>query len=416
MIFPLALRGAVKHWKRSIVTAGAVAVSCAVMIAVGSLLNGVNSSFLESVIPNSGHVRIGSAEADKAANPLGLSTLVADADGAMEAIMAQGDPRIIVAEKLLSFGAILVEDTAGADPRNLTMRGMGVLPDTRFADNARYGLVEGSFLPGGEGVCLSQAAARLVGARLGGTVLVLVQDRSSQPWYESLKVTGIFRTESRDFDETTFYIAEPKAAEMLDVPGSAREIRLLLAKPDAAREVARRVVAALPGSAAAGSGSLRVQPWQEINASIVGLLVFVNVMLGIIMALFAVVAGTIIANSSLMSVMERLQEYGTMRAIGLRARELGKLILLEEAINSLVGALVGMALGSVVVTLLMRNGLDLGGMMESLGLSRYNRPRVDVLWYAGCAAASVAVCLVATGRAARTVGSRSVAQSLVSAA
>ena len=50
MICSLALRGAVKHWKRSLVTAGAVAVSCAVMIAIGSLLNGVNSSFLESVV------------------------------------------------------------------------------------------------------------------------------------------------------------------------------------------------------------------------------------------------------------------------------------------------------------------------------------------------------------------------------
>ncbi len=416
MIVSLALRGAVKHWKRSLVTAGAVAISCAVMLAIGSLLNGVNTSFLDSVIPNSGHIRIDGSGSKKAVNPLGLSSLVVDADGVMERIRGLQDPRITAVEKLLSFGAILVEDRASADPHNLAMRGIGVAPDTRFADNVRFGLVEGSFLPGGEGIAISQAAARLIGVRLGGSILVLVQDRSSQPWYESLKVTGIFRTESKDFDETTFYMAEPKAALMLDASGSAREIRLLLSKSGDAGAVAKAVAAVLPAAATAGSADLRIQTWQEINASIVGLLVFVNVMLGVIVVLFAVVAGTIIANTTLMSVMERLREFGTMRALGLRARELEKLILLEEAFNSLVGALFGMILGSIVVALLMRNGLDLGGMMENLGLSRYNRPKVDVLWYAGCAVTSVIVCLIATGGAARAVGSRSVAESLATAA
>jgi putative ABC transport system permease protein len=413
MIPRLALLGAIKHWKRSLVVLGAVAVACAVMIAIGSLLGGITASFYDSVIPNSGHVRIDDARTPRAINPFGLGLLVPDADAKATAIKALGDRRIVDVEPLLSFGGLLVEDAAPGegDPRNLAMRGMGVLPGTRFADNVRDALVAGSFLPGGQGIALSEAAARLVGAGLGQGVLLLVQDRNGQPWYERLVVTGVFRTESRDFDESTFYIDEAKAAEMLDVEGSAREIRVLLSGREDARAVSAEVGAALAGS----GSSLRVLPWQTINASIFSLLLFVNILLGVIMGLFAVVAGTIIANTSLMSVMERLREFGTMRAIGLKGRDLRKLVLFEGLALGAAGAVLGIVLGSAIVALLSQGGLDLGGAMESLGLKRYNRPRPDLVWYGVCMLASLAVSLVATAKAAVTVASMSVADSLATA-
>lgn len=407
MLLRIALLGAVKHYKRSLVVAGAVAVACAVMIAIGSLLVGITASFYDSVVPVSGHVRVDSAERPKALDPLGLAALVGDADALRERIMSLGDPRIVEVEPLLSFGALLVEDRGEGDPRNIAMRGMGVRPGTRFADNARDGMKEGDFLPGGSGIALSKAAARLVGAAIGDSVLVLVRDRSGQPWYESLRVTGLFETESVDFDETTFYVDEAKAAEMLDVPGSCRELRLLLSGRDEAPAVAAEV------AALAGPG-LRVEDWETINASTFALLLFVKILLGAIMGLFAIVAASIIANVSLMSVMERLREYGTMRALGLRGREVERLILVEGASLGLAGAALGMALGSAVVWLLSRGGVDLGGIMESVGLRRYNKPRPDALWYSLCALASLAVGVLATARAARSVRARSVAESLAS--
>lgn len=419
MIPRLALLSARKHWRRSLVVAGAVAVACAVMIAIGSLLNGITGSFYDSVIPNSGHVRIDDARTSSSLNPLGLELLLPDAEALVARIRALGDPRIVDVEPLLSFGALLVEDSdsspGGADPRNLPMRGLGVEPDTRFADNVRYAMKEGSFLPGGQGIAISERAARLVGARLGGGLLVLVQDRNGEPWYERLEVTGIFATESSDFDETSFYIAESKAAEMLDAAGQAREIRLLLTDRDQAASVARELGAGIFGAGGAAGPLPRVQTWEEINASIFALLLFVKILLGIIMGLFAVVTGTIIANTSLVSVMERIREYGTMRAIGLRGRVLARLILFEGLLLGALGAAAGIGLGSLVVGLLSQGGVDLGGIMESVGLSRYNRPRPDFWWYGFCTLASLLVSLLATARAARSVSSMGVAESLAAA-
>lgn len=414
MIGRLALLGAVKHWRRSLVVVGAATVACAVMIAVGSLLNGITASFYDSVIPNSGHVRIDDARVPSALNPLGLDLLIPEAASQVAAIKALGDPRIVDVEAVLSFAGLLVEDSGEGEPRNLPMRGLGLEADTRFADNVREAFTGGSFLPGGEGIALSDRAARLIGTGLGRTVLLLVQDRSGQPWYESVKVTGIFHTESSDFDETTFYIGKATAARVLDVAGRAREIRVLLSDRRDAEAVAQEIRTAL-GAESEGR-PLRVQAWQGINASVFTLLLFVSILLYIIMGLFAVVAGTIIANTTLVSVMERLREFGTMRALGLRARTLERLVLLEGLILGAAGALLGLCLGSAVVALLSRGGIDLGGAMESLGLRRYNRPRVDLLWYLACAVASLIVSLLASLKASRAVSRKGVAESLATVA
>lgn len=412
MIPRLALLGAIKHWKRSLVVVGAAAVACAVMITVGSLLGGITGSFYDSVIPNSGHVRIDDAEVPASLNPLGLDLLLPGAAAQVDAIKALQDPQITDVEPVLSFAALLVEDSGQGEPRNLPMRGLGLEPNTKFADNVRTSMVGGSFLPGGEGLAISERAARLIGTGLGKGVLLLVQDLNSQPWYEKVQVTGVFRTESTDFDETSFYIGAATAARMLDAEGQAREIRVLLKDRTEAEAVAARIRTALsPGPTAS-----RVQAWQRINAPVFALLLFVTILLGIIMALFAVVAGTIIANTSLVSVMERLREFGTMRAIGLRARSLERLVILEGLFLGAAGAVLGIALGSIVVALLSNGGLDLGGAMENMGLKRYNRPRADLVWYLACTGMSILVSLLASLKAARAVSRKSVAESLVTAA
>lgn len=429
MTFRLALLGAIKHWRRSLMVVVAVAVACMVMVTIGSVLNGVTESFYNGLATGAGHVRVRSAAEASAIDPLGLGSLIPDAQAFATRILDSGGKDVLGVEPVLSFGALLVEKVGQevAEPRNLPMRGSGLRPDTHFAESARGGLREGAFLPEGKGILISAAAARLLRVRLGEGVLVLVQDRNSQPWYEELPVTGIFSTESADFDETTFYMSFDKAGEMLDVAGSARELRVLLrdrAKaPAFAAKLSKKLGSGAAVEAGAQSGTkagaqsgagLEVTDWRAINASMLSLLVIIKIALGFMIALFGLVAGTIVTNTVLMSVMERMREFGTMRAIGLKARELRRLITLEGAILGLAGATVGLVFGAVVVRALSGSGVDFGGLMENLGLSRYNRPAPSLAWYALCTLASVAVGSIAAARAARSVARMGVAESLSS--
>lgn len=66
-----------------------------------------------------------------------------------------------------------------------------------------------------------------------------------------------------------------------------------------------------------------------------------------ILALFA--AGVIVANTVSLAVLERRRQIGIMKALGLEARDVLKILLLENGIVGLCGGLVGTGIGTVLI-------------------------------------------------------------------
>lgn len=92
--------------------------------------------------------------------------------------------------------------------------------------------------------------------------------------------------------------------------------------------------------------AISVMDQQDIRNSFGGLInTALNIMYGLLaMALLIAVLGVI--NTLAMSVFERQQEIGMLRAIGLDRRRTKRMIRLEAVVISLFGAVVGVALGS----------------------------------------------------------------------
>jgi ABC-type antimicrobial peptide transport system permease subunit len=112
---------------------------------------------------------------------------------------------------------------------------------------------------------------------------------------------------------------------------------------------------------------------------------------------FIVVLGVI--NTMLMSVLERVREFGVMMALGMRPKTLAGLVLLEGALLGLASALVGTAFGALFTYPLATTGLDFseamgetmmvdGVAMDSLMFAQYAPDRMAI--YA-CAAIAMTV-------------------------
>jgi putative ABC transport system permease protein len=86
--------------------------------------------------------------------------------------------------------------------------------------------------------------------------------------------------------------------------------------------------------------------------------------------LIVIVAATVITNAILMNVFEKMQEYGTMRAVGLTSRGVVGLVIAEGAVYGIAGSVVGLAIGVPLVLYFETNGIDFGEAMESFGLGR----------------------------------------------
>lgn len=87
--------------------------------------------------------------------------------------------------------------------------------------------------------------------------------------------------------------------------------------------------------------------------------------MGSIAAIALVVAGIGIANTMLMSIMERTREIGIMKAVGATDMNVLEVFLIESALLGLIGGIVGCALGMGISNVLSRISVLEGMQMKT---------------------------------------------------
>jgi len=78
---------------------------------------------------------------------------------------------------------------------------------------------------------------------------------------------------------------------------------------------------------------LKARPFAEISAGSAAMFDVLDLFLGGMMAVFALVAGVGMARAILLSVQERVKDLGTLRAIALSSRQAGRLIYCETLLT-----------------------------------------------------------------------------------
>lgn len=406
MFFKLAVSNIFKHWKRSLVVFIAVVLAVIVLSLIGGVLRGFTSTIMDSILPASGHLTIKAAGAKDAVNPMDLKYLLPGA----EDILAQVKlPGVVRAEKVITFGAVLLEDTGDdltKDVHNLKMLGSGLSPQTGFFKNIRDGITQGQFLPDGKGILVSEKAAKLLNLRLGGPAMLLVQDRNNNPWNQQFTVTGIFKSGSDLVDEGQFFLSHASAEELVDATGLTREIRLVLDDAEKADAVKAQLDKIFAGQ------NLEIETWRTSLGMLTLITNLLNMVAIFIRLIFIVIATSVIANSVLMAIFERVREYGTLRAIGLKRKQLFWMITSEGLVLGLAGALAGLAIGIPWLLILSKTGLDVGSATEYIGFASLIYPAFS--WFDGLLnlVVGVLIAFLSSFFAARTINKLSVTQAL----
>jgi putative ABC transport system permease protein len=248
--------------------------------------------------------------------------------------------------------------------KNLATGGVGVQPDTAFYTTVREGMVEGSLPSEPTGIAVSTRTAELLGVAFGDPLVVLVEDSQGSPYYVEYEITGLFESDSSQFDTSFFFITHGAAEELLYLPGETTEIRVNLTSPD----IASKVAAELESGRA--QPEVSVQTWRDIHGSFIVIFELFDVFMFFIDLLVIIVAASVITNAILMNVFERTREFGTMRAIGLKKRAQFGLIAVEGAAYGVAGTAVGLAAGIPLVLLFQRHGLYMGAAGEAFEMGR----------------------------------------------
>jgi ABC-type lipoprotein release transport system permease subunit len=261
---------------------------------------------------------------------------------------------------------------------------VGVEPERE----ARVSAVARSFAAGGfpeatpigvgrglPGVAIGEALAEVLKVRMGEK---LVLHAPGETGLGAFRVSGVFRTGSKGFDESSVFLRLEDAQRLLGVGDGVHEIAIALADPRELPALAAFARAELPR--VRPSETLEVLTWKEREPRLAAMLGLMESTAWIAYATMFAGMAFGIANTLLMSVYERIREFGVMRSLGLPANRLVSLILLESLLLTLGGSLLGLGLGVCAVAVLGRVGIELSGFsggLSQLGVGSTVYPRLE---------------------------------------
>ena len=117
---------------------------------------------------------------------------------------------------------------------------------------------------------------------------------------------------------------------------------------------------------------LSIQSWLETNL-IWGMMQLAVNIYNIFALFFFILGSSVIINTTIMVIYERMKEIGTLGAMGMRGGELTRLFFLEAFFISAMGALAGTAVGIIIILVTGKTGIPLGDMVEGMeGFSMSN--------------------------------------------
>ncbi len=257
-------------------------------------------------------------------------------------------PHVKAAGAAMQFaGVATLGDRTGAvlgiavEPERLRRMGMTV--------KVRQGepLPEAAPLPGEDEVILGQGLARTLDAHPGDVITLMSTTVDGTLNAIDLRVRGIMTSGFQDLDGRLVQVHVGTAGRLI---GTEAVSSLVITLDDRARTADAR--ADIEGVVRTHPGALSVVDWETrapFYRQVRGLYIGIFVVLGLIIGGLVTLS---VANTLLMSVLERVREFGTLLAIGTRRGQLAGLMTLEALWLAVLGTALGSLLTLVVAGLI----------------------------------------------------------------
>jgi ABC-type lipoprotein release transport system permease subunit len=357
----MAWRNLWRHSRRTWLTASAMIFSNVLLVFMISIQFGSYDMMISNTLQAfSGHLQVQQESYND--NPK-IRASIPDIEG-LEAELVEALPAAHITARATGFAL------ASSEQRSFGVQIIGVQANRETAVSTLPGLVgQGRFLEDdlAPEIVLGSIMARNLRVSLGDEITLLGSGRDGSFAAGVVTVVGIFESGSSDMDRSfaevplgyfqeTFYMGDHGHSIAIAVD-SLEEVA-------AAQAIAENVIEDLEGLAVLDWNELHPGLRQAIQADLSSAWFMYGVL--IILVAFSVL------NTQLMSVLERTREFGVITALGIKPRKLASLVMLETALMSMIGLLIGVFLGWLVATYFNSVGFSYPGMEEVA--ERFNLP------------------------------------------
>lgn len=229
------------------------------------------------------------------------------------------------------------------------------------------------------------------------TFVITMQTANNDLVSELFKIKGLVHTGIREIDSALVMLDRHAAAAMAGLPGQIHELAVVLDHGEKARYVypeIKKLIAPQKNLEAvswekAMPNLFNALRWDYVGGKLLSYIVLLIVTIGVV-------------NTLLMSVMERFNEFGMLRALGTSPCRLGRMILFEALGIGIVSMGIGTGICAMATWYLSVYGLDLrlfipdnlefgGVIFSSLLFARW-----DLVWMAKSGTYIVVLCVLAS--------------------
>ncbi|MBI4056594.1 MAG: ABC transporter permease [Elusimicrobia bacterium] len=214
---------------------------------------------------------------------------------------------------------------------------------------------QGHFLTGNpHEIVMGDKLAEDLDVRLGEKLVVMAQATDGSLGAEAARLVGIYHTASATFDGQIIYVPLELCQQMLAMGNKVNDFIVRVKNIQEVDSIRDRLARALKDHPA-----VKVYTWREVDHELVGIQRFQNAILFVVLIIIFVIVSLGILNTLLMSLFERIREFGVLMAMGAKPRFILRLVLLESFLLGLMGLALGLVVGSILILYFGKTGLPL---------------------------------------------------------
>lgn len=337
-LLSMAFRNVLRNRRRTLITLAALMVGVAAVGTIRGILNGLQRSIITGTVEGTvGALQVHRAGylANVMSTPLSLDF---EADEALLTKVREVRGVRAVAPRIQFAGSLTLSATDENDtPEALFFAATAIDPAQEFkVCPKREELFTGGTVLDDTHVVLGDALAAAFQAKRGAEAVLLAPDRDGSLNGELALVGGEMRA-IMPGEMKVAVVPLSLAQRLLRMEGRVTELAISVEDVTQVDRVAEDLRAAL-------GPAFEVHTWGELAPERRGIMAIEDAISVVVSVVFLILMLLGVANTMLMSVLERTREIGTMMAVGLTREAVLRLILSEALVLGLLGVTAGVLL------------------------------------------------------------------------